>query len=164
MVNPETGSSTISLPQSLEQARIHSLPSSAYYIPDFVSEEEERHILEKIANAPKPRWKQLTHRRLQTWPSDLVRDALIAEPLPPWLESPVVSRLLSLPLSESDTASPRHIFESSPHCRPNHVLINEYPPGVGIMPHKVCLADGGYMGEAYQCYRMARHITRLFAP
>ncbi len=32
------------------------------------------------------------------------------------------------------------MFASSPHGRPNHVLINEYPPGVGIMPHKV--SDG----------------------
>lgn len=30
----------------------------------------------------------------------------------------------------------KNIFSDSPHNRPNHVLINEYPPGVGIMPHK----------------------------
>lgn len=29
-----------------------------------------------------------------------------------------------------------NVFSDSPHKRPNHVLINEYPPGVGIMPHK----------------------------
>lgn len=40
--------STVSLPESLEQARIHSLPPSAYYISNFISEEEERHILEKV--------------------------------------------------------------------------------------------------------------------
>lgn len=32
-----------------------------------------------------------------------------------------------------------NIFSSSPHGAPNHVLINEYLPGQGIMPHK----DGG---------------------
>ncbi|KAK1765774.1 hypothetical protein QBC33DRAFT_454456 [Phialemonium atrogriseum] len=130
--------STVSLPESLEQARIHSLPPSAYYVSNFIGEEEERHILEKIANAPRPRWKQLTHRRLQTWPSDLVKDALLAEPLPQWLDQPIVSRLLSVPLSNSKSESepPFHIFASSPHGRPNHVLVNEYPPGVGIMPHK----------------------------
>ena len=29
-----------------------------------------------------------------------------------------------------------HIFKDSPHGAPNHVLINEYLPGQGIMPHK----------------------------
>jgi alkylated DNA repair protein alkB family protein 6 len=118
---------------------VQKLPPSAFYIPDFISEEEERVILNKIANAPKPRWKQLTHRRLQTWPSDLVKNALIDAPLPQWLEEPVVSRLLSIPVSNAD--GDVNIFTSSPHHRPNHVLINEYPPGVGIMPHKVCGID-----------------------
>lgn len=87
----------------------------------------------QVASAPRPRWKQLSHRRLQTWPSDLVRDRLLDEALPTWLTEPVVTRLLSIPRSTDD---PSHIFTSSPHQRPNHVLINEYPPGVGIMPHK----------------------------
>ncbi|GJN77328.1 hypothetical protein PLIIFM63780_000818 [Purpureocillium lilacinum] len=118
----------INLPPSLEYARIHDLPSTAYYIPDFISEDEERFILSKIASAPKPRWKQLTHRRLQTWPSDLVRDTLLDAPLPPWLQEPIKSRLRSLPLWEG---KPGHIFEGSPHGSPNHVLINEYHPGDG---------------------------------
>ncbi|KAK7418806.1 hypothetical protein QQX98_003668 [Neonectria punicea] len=124
----------ISLPASLGHARIAALPQTAFYIPNFISEEEERMILAKIAAAPKPRWKQLTHRRLQTWPSDLVKNKLLEAPLPSWLESPVVSRLLSLPVQD---APPEHIFNGSPHKRPNHVLINEYPPGIGIMPHKL---------------------------
>lgn len=36
------------LPESLDQARIGSLPPAAYYIADFITEEEERHILEKV--------------------------------------------------------------------------------------------------------------------
>ncbi|ODA80050.1 hypothetical protein RJ55_03008 [Drechmeria coniospora] len=123
-----------SLPPSLEQARIQGLPSTAYYIPNFISEEEEDSILAKVASAPKPRWKQLTHRRLQAWPSELVRDRLLHAPLPSWLRDPVVPRLQSLPLSDSN---PADIFEGSPHRGPNHVLINEYPPGIGIMPHKL---------------------------
>lgn len=45
-----------------------------------------------------------------------------------------MSRLLSLPLSADDESA--NLFAHSPHKRPNHVLVNEYPPGVGIMPHK----------------------------
>jgi alkylated DNA repair protein alkB family protein 6 len=40
--------STVSPPKFLEQSRITSLPSSAYYIPNFISEEEEAHILGKV--------------------------------------------------------------------------------------------------------------------
>ncbi|KAL6403965.1 putative alpha-ketoglutarate-dependent dioxygenase ABH6 [Ilyonectria robusta] len=130
----------ISLPVSLDHARITVLPQSAFYIPNFISEEEERVILGKIAAAPKPRWKQLTHRRLQTWPSDLVKNKLLDAPLPPWLEGPVVSRLLSLPVQEAHSG---HIFDGSAHGRPNHVLINEYPPGIGIMPHKLSTRQDG---------------------
>jgi alkylated DNA repair protein alkB family protein 6 len=62
-----------------------------------------------------------------------VKDTLLdARPLPDWLEDPVVSRLLSIPSSDGEA----NIFAGSPHARPNHVLINEYPPNTGIMPHK----------------------------
>ncbi|TVY45180.1 Alpha-ketoglutarate-dependent dioxygenase-like protein [Lachnellula subtilissima] len=120
---------------SLEEARVQNLPSSAYYIADFITKEEEQVLLGKIAAAPKPRWKQLTHRRLQTWPSDLTKsNTLLDSPLPSWLEEPVMRRLLSYPLSVVDPQT--HIFSDSPHKEPNHVLINEYEPGEGIMPHK----------------------------
>jgi len=126
-------SSSIHLPASLEASRIGPVPAAAYYIADFISEEEEEAILNKVETAPKARWRQLTHRRLQTWPSDLVKDTLLdARPLPDWLEEPVVSRLLSIPLPDGKP----NIFAGSPHGRPNHVLINEYPPNTGIMPHK----------------------------
>ncbi|KAK3375156.1 hypothetical protein B0H63DRAFT_268938 [Podospora didyma] len=129
----DSRSSQVILPQSLEHNKITTLPPSAYYIVDFISEEEEKAILHKVETAPKTRWRQLTHRRLQTWPSDLVKDTLLdARPLPAWLEEPVVSRLLSIPVADGDA----NLFASSPHSRPNHVLINEYPAGTGIMPHK----------------------------
>jgi alkylated DNA repair protein alkB family protein 6 len=87
----------------------------------------------KVETAPKARWRQLTHRRLQTWPSDLVKDTLLdSRPLPDWLETPIVSRILSLPVADGEP----NMFADSPHGRPNHVLVNEYPPNTGIMPHK----------------------------
>jgi len=132
-----TASPGVSLPSCLERVRITGLPHSAYYIADFVTEEEEALLLQKIADAPKSRWKQLSHRRLQTWPGDLVHDKLLDSPLPVWLSEPVVSRLLSIPISDGDKTT--NLFSTSPHKHPNHVLINEYPPGVGIMPHKVGL-------------------------
>ncbi|PQE16096.1 calpain protein [Rutstroemia sp. NJR-2017a WRK4] len=124
----------LKLPVSLEEARIQSLPSAAYYIPNFITGEEEHMLLHKIATAPKPRWKQLSHRRLQTWPSELTKNTLLDAPLPQWLEDPIITRLLSMPKYPADDE--QHIFSNSPHNRPNHVLINEYLPTQGIMPHK----------------------------
>ncbi|KAI6771978.1 hypothetical protein HG530_002936 [Fusarium avenaceum] len=95
----------ILLPSSLEHARIATLPQTAYYIPNFITEEEEEMILGKISSAPKPRWKQLTKRRLQTWPSDLVNNKLLGAPLPAWLQEPVISRLLSLQTQDSETGN-----------------------------------------------------------
>ncbi|KAE8383655.1 hypothetical protein BDV26DRAFT_94724 [Aspergillus bertholletiae] len=109
----------------LETARIKSLPDDAFYIADFITEEEEQVLLQKVT-AAHFRWTQLSNRRLQTWPSALSKsNALISSPLPSWLVAPVVSRFESL-----------GIFADAPHKTPNHVLVNEYRPGQGIMPHE----------------------------
>jgi hypothetical protein len=47
----------------------HSIPLSEdiHYQPNFVSEAEERRLLEHVYAAPKPKWRQLANRRLQNW-------------------------------------------------------------------------------------------------
>lgn len=77
----------------------------------------------------------LAHRRLQTWPSDLTKDTLLYSPLPNWLTDPVIPRILALSKDEEGNKND-NIFADSPHGAPNHVLVNEYLPGQGIMPHK----------------------------
>ncbi|KAI9375735.1 hypothetical protein BJX61DRAFT_539606 [Aspergillus egyptiacus] len=113
----------------MEKYTIHPL-EDAFYIADFITEAEEAYLLQKITTAPLPRWKTLTHRRLQTYPSPLTpTNALLASPLPPWLVNPIITpRFDDL-----------NLFVDSPHKHPNHVLVNEYRPGQGIMPHE----DGG---------------------
>lgn len=76
----------------------------------------------------------LAHRRLQTWPGDLTKDTLLESPLPNWLSDPVIPRILALSKDEGNVND--NIFTNSPHRAPNHVLVNEYLPGQGIMPHK----------------------------
>ncbi|KAA8644674.1 uncharacterized protein ATNIH1004_008880 [Aspergillus tanneri] len=90
-------------------------------------EDEESWLLQKITTAPLPRWTHLSHRRLQSWPSALTKsNVLLSAPLPSWLVSPVITpRFESLGL-----------FANAPHHAPNHVLVNEYRPGQGIMPHE----------------------------
>ncbi|PLB41976.1 uncharacterized protein BDW47DRAFT_98900 [Aspergillus candidus] len=111
----------------LDAARVKTLPDEAFYIADFISEDEEASLLQKINSVPRPRWTHLSHRRLQTWPSALTKtNTLIAAPLPAWLVSPIIRpRFDELGL-----------FRDAPHGGPNHILINEYRPGQGIMPHE----------------------------
>ncbi|PVH94666.1 alkB, alkylation repair protein 6 [Periconia macrospinosa] len=112
--------------EMIERYKIKTLPPDFYYIPDFISKEEEESILQKI---PAQRWITLSHRRLQAHPSTLTKNnTLLASPLPQWLIKPVVERFETLGL-----------FNDTPHKAPNHVLINEYKSGEGIMPHE----DGG---------------------
>lgn len=47
---------------------------------------------------------------------------------------PIIARILSLPMTADNQGL--NVFSDSPHKAPNHVLINEYLPGQGIMPHK----------------------------
>ena len=106
---------------------IPGLPAAGYYFPNFITPEEESTITSEIHRMPQGKWTVLTHRRLLSLPSMLTgsaKDTLIAAPLPKYLEDPVVTSFKA-----------RYVFEESPHQAPNHVLINEYQPGQGIMPH-----------------------------
>lgn len=130
-MSSHSATTTSTIP-SLEESLVQSLPKTVYYIPNFISSAEEAQLLREIVSQPKPKWTILTHRRLQTHPSALTKNnVLLAAPLPPWLES-IVPRMQQL-----------KIWDNAPHKKPNHVLINEYNPGEGIMPHE----DGGaYFG------------------
>jgi alkylated DNA repair protein alkB family protein 6 len=106
---------------------VKGLPPSCYYHPSFITPTEEQRVTDEIRKLPESRWTILSHRRLLSLPSTLTgpaRDTLLAAPLPAYLES-IVARLQE-----------EKYFESSPHKAPNHVLINEYKPGEGIMPHE----------------------------
>ncbi|OAX79725.1 hypothetical protein ACJ72_05908 [Emergomyces africanus] len=42
------------LPSQLEEARIITIPESAYYIPMFISQEEEERLLQKVCYSIQP--------------------------------------------------------------------------------------------------------------
>lgn len=111
---------------AVDATLLPDLPQSCYYIHSFITPAEEEQILEQIARLPQSRWTILSHRRLLSLPSSLVgpsKDTLVATPMPSFLDT-VVRRLKG-----------QGYFEHSTHQGPNHVLINEYKPGEGIMPH-----------------------------
>lgn len=58
-----------------------------YYIPDFITLDEEKRIIEQVNSAPKPKWTQLSHRRLQNWGGIPHPKGMIAEKLPEVMHS-----------------------------------------------------------------------------
>ncbi|ONK62813.1 uncharacterized protein A4U43_C07F8400 [Asparagus officinalis] len=67
------------------------------------------------------RWKSLKNRRLQNWGGVVHEKGLLPQDLPPWLKK------LTERICEQTGLFPSAI---------NHVLINEYLPEQGIMPHQ----------------------------
>ncbi|KAG7206412.1 hypothetical protein KM043_003768 [Ampulex compressa] len=100
---------------------IPEVPECAWYIPNFITQEEEREIIKAVNDAPLPKWTQLSHRRLQNWGGLPHPKGMIAEEIPCWLKKYI------------DKISSLNIFKKE--ALPNHVLINEYLPGQGIMAH-----------------------------
>ena len=102
----------------LEEYRVGGL-RSVFYIPDFLTSAEEADALRQVYAVPEghARWERLRARRLQMWGGDPSRTE--REPLPPWLGT--LARALE---------------EAGAGAAANHVLVNEYRPGEGILPHR----------------------------
>ncbi|XP_071216693.1 alpha-ketoglutarate-dependent dioxygenase alkB homolog 6 isoform X2 [Salvelinus alpinus] len=96
-------------------------PPTVYYIPDFITEDEESQLLQQVYKAPKTKWTQLSNRRLQNWGGLPRPKGMLGEKLPDWLLK-YCERISALGAFAGKTA--------------NHVLVNEYKPGEGIMPHE----------------------------
>ncbi|KAJ6648881.1 Alpha-ketoglutarate-dependent dioxygenase alkB like 6 [Pseudolycoriella hygida] len=95
-------------------------PNTVIYIPNFITPSEEQNILTSVYNAPKPKWDQLTHRRLLNYGGVPHKNGMIAEVMPSWLQN-YVDKINNLGIFDTQKA--------------NHVLVNEYLPKQGIMPH-----------------------------
>ncbi|XP_059522728.1 alpha-ketoglutarate-dependent dioxygenase alkB homolog 6 isoform X6 [Myotis daubentonii] len=95
---------------------------------ELVSEDQDSRVpalepfrVEQVFNAPKPKWTQLSGRKLQNWGGLPHPRGMVPERLPLWLQRYV------------DKVSDLNLFGGLPA---NHVLVNQYLPGEGIMPHK----------------------------
>uniref|UniRef100_A0A8W7K9V9 Fe2OG dioxygenase domain-containing protein n=1 Tax=Anopheles albimanus TaxID=7167 RepID=A0A8W7K9V9_ANOAL len=104
-----------------KKSQVERCPATVYYVPNFITPEEEASILQAVSRAPKPKWTHLANRRLINYGGIPHPKGMIAESIPAWLER-YVDRINELGLFEQGTKA-------------NHVLVNEYLPGQGIMPH-----------------------------
>ncbi|VDP91269.1 unnamed protein product [Echinostoma caproni] len=104
----------------LEGHKLNALPRTFYYIPEFITPEEEDFLWKHIYNAPIPKWVVLKARRLQNWGGIPHPKGMLTEKIPNWLQ-PFMDRVSSLGIFGENKA--------------NHALVNEYLPGQGIFPH-----------------------------
>ena len=102
--------------QNLEPYLIYECPSKAYYIPEFISRDEEFLLLDHVNNVPKPKWTQLMNRRLQNWGGLPHIKGMVPEEIPSWLKD-YCMKIYDLSVFKNNL--------------PNHILINEYLPGQG---------------------------------
>ncbi|KAI8846950.1 hypothetical protein BC829DRAFT_397505 [Chytridium lagenaria] len=116
----------------LDQYLLPNAPPHIYYIPDFITPAQESQLIQSVNSAPLPKWTVLRNRRLQNWGCTPAgkNGVALPEKLPGWLEEQAVrieeTGLMAEPMDETTGRRPR---------KPNHVLVNEYAPGQGIMPH-----------------------------
>ncbi|KRY91119.1 Alpha-ketoglutarate-dependent dioxygenase alkB -like protein 6 [Trichinella pseudospiralis] len=102
---------------------IEQAPAAAFYIPEYFNDKEEEFYTQQIYSAPAPKWTSLSARRLQNYGGIVGKKGLIqVNDIPFWLRVLMKRVCKSVPLF-------------TPGNEPNHVLINEYLPGQGIMPH-----------------------------
>lgn len=108
-------------PLDLKEFEVKGL-DKVYYVRDFLDEAEEEALISQIKNSGKERWVSLPYskRRLQKWGGDVTNEGLDnQEPLPDYYQI-LADALKSQSIIEKDI---------------NHILLNEYEPGIGIMPH-----------------------------
>lgn len=107
--------------EELKQFVVSDAQPTVYYIPDFITEDEETYLLQQVYRSPKTKWTQLSGRRLQNWGGLPHPKGMLAEKIPDWLQK-YCEKISSLGAFSGKSA--------------NHVLVNEYKEGEGIMPHE----------------------------
>jgi len=129
--------------QEIDKYKLQEAPSTAYYIPDFITKSDEEYLVEQISKTPAPKWTQLKNRRLQNWGGVPHPNGMIAENIPDWLNK-FVTKVNNVGMFGDKLA--------------NHVLLNEYLPGQGIMAH----LDGPMFHPVIATLSLGSHTVENF--
>ena len=112
----------------LESHQVKDVPETCFYVPNFISEGDEKLLIHNIAKTSPVRWTQLKNRRLINVGGVPTQKGMIAEEIPGYLQGYL------------DKVNQLGIFDE---VKTNHILLNEYKQGQGIMSH----FDGEWFGS-----------------
>jgi len=116
------------------------------YLSDYVRADDARRIWNRIYEVETARWVQLRGRRLQCWGGEPNSEAFQREALPGFLDK-LCQGLLEAGIFPAETP-------------PNHVLINEYTCGQGILPH----TDGSFYAPRTATLSLGGDAVMTFQP
>lgn len=97
-----------------ESFKLENIPSTCFYIANFITEAEETLLLHNINKISPVRWTQLMNRRLLNLGGVPTQKGMIAEEIPSFLQD-CLDRINGLGMFGDAKA--------------NHILLNEYKPG-----------------------------------
>ena len=128
---------------------VPNTPPSVYLLKDWCTEAEESYLLNRVYNSGssvQKKWTTVSGRRLQNFGGTVHEKGMLLTKIPDWLVTTIekvqtsVGPLLTEPI--------------------NHVLVNEYEPGNGILPHQ----DGGLYAPSVAIVSLACDAVMRFTP
>ena len=123
--------------QNIDKYKCPSTISNIYYIPNFITIEEEETLIKDIeqnAKLNKP-WISLTQRRLMNMGGIPHSTGMLKEILPDFIKK-LNNKLLEQGIVMKKQDKNNNLKQYIPSKVPNHVLLNEYTNGKGISPHQ----------------------------
>ena len=123
--------------------------TTAYLLRDWCTSSEEEYLLGRVYHgsaSSKKKWTEVSGRRLQNLGGVVHPKGLIPTPVPEWL-----AKTMAKVRASAGDLLPAPI---------NHVLVNEYQPGDGILPHQ----DGAAYYPAVAIVSLGCDAVMRFAP
>lgn len=143
---------------SIASHRIGELPS-IFLIEDFISPFEEEQLLTNILSS-KSKWKTVSNRRLQYYGGTVGKNGILFKaPVPQWMSS-LMEKISKRTMVFSDKTKTEDQSVRNSELFANHVLVNEYSPGDGIMAH----TDGPCYFPAVAILSLGWPIVMRFLP